>query len=149
MANRSGSPGSFLTSDEKKMLEAAIKEAENGTSGEIRVMISGKAEGDALDTAKKRFTALGMHRTALRNGVLIFLATKSRSFAILGDEGIHRHVGDGGWACLRDGMADSFKKDLFGEGLAYAVREVGGILKKHFPVAPGDVNELPDEVVEE
>lgn len=146
---RGHSPGSFLTAEEKKMVEAAIKEAETGTSGEIVVMVSGKVEGDALDAAKKRFTKLGMHKTDLRNGVLILLATQSRSFAILGDEGIHRHVGDGGWLCLKDGMAERFRNGLFGEGLSFAVREVGGILKKHFPVAPDDINELPNHVVEE
>lgn len=147
--NRSARPGAFLRSDEKAQVEAAIAQAERGTSGEIRVVISRRVKGDALEVARDAFQRLGMHETRERNGVLVLLATASRSFAILGDEGVHRHVGQDGWDHLRDGMAERFRRDDFGGGLAYAVEEVGRVLAEHFPRRADDRNELPNAVVEE
>ncbi len=146
---RSRRPGAFLTPEEKARVEAAIAEAEKGTSGEIRVMITRKARGDPLEAARRAFERLGMHRTRERNGVLILLAVAERRFAILGDEAVHRLIGQEGWEHIRDRMAEYFRQDDFGGGLEYAVREVGRVLAEHFPHRPDDVNELPDQVVEE
>jgi len=146
---RSGRPQAFLTPEERERVQAAIAAAEGRTSGEIRVVVSRTARGDVLEAARKRFARLRMHRTQERNGVLILLAVASRRFAIVGDEGIHRVVGPEGWEHLRDGMAERFRQGDFADGLVYAVEEVGRVLAERFPWQPGDVNELPDEVVEE
>lgn len=149
MSDRSTSPTGFLTYDEKDAVENAIAEAEKVTSGEIRVMISRKITGDALLSAAKLFTKLGMEKTEARNGVLILLAVKSHTFAIYGDEGIHKFIGDEGWAAIRDEMALRFREGDFGGGIVYAVHAVGKTLAEKFPCCEGDVNELSNEVVEE
>ncbi len=149
MPDRSSRPTGFLTPEEKRRVEEAIARAEEGTSGEIRVVISRKAKGDPLEAARRTFARLRMHETRERNGVIIFLAVADRRFAIFGDEGIHRIVGQGGWEHIRDGMAERFRKGDFAGGLVYAVEEVGKVLAEHFPHRSDDVNELPDEVVEE
>lgn len=130
-------------------VEQAIKEAEKKTSGEIRIIVNRKAKGDPLQAAAKAFKRLGMHKTKQRNGVLILLAAASRGFAILGDEGVHRFVGQDGWDKIRDQMAERFRQNDFAGGLVYAVEEVGKTLAEHFPYEEGDVNELPDEIVVE
>ena len=142
-------PGTFLKTAEKEAVETAIAAAERETSGEIRVMVSGKVKGDPLEAARERFARLKMQETKERNGVLILLAVSSRRFAILGDEGIHRFVGQEGWDHIRDGMAERFRADDFGGGLVYAVAEVAKVLKEHVPWQADDVNELPDQIVEE
>ncbi len=149
MAERKKRPTAFLTPEERAAVEDAIAAAEGTTSGEIRVVISRSAKGDPLEAARRAFARLGMQETRERNGVLIYLATADRKFAIYGDEGIHRIIGQEGWERIRDGMAERFARGAFGEGLVYAVREVGKVLARHFPWRPDDVNELPDEVVEE
>jgi uncharacterized membrane protein len=146
---RSARPRAFLTAAERDRVQAAIAAAERETSGEIRVVVSRRVRGDALQAARKRFTQLKMQRTKERNGVLILLAVTSRRFAILGDEGIHRVVGSEGWERIRDGMAQRFRQDDFAGGLAWGVGEIGSVLRAQFPWQPGDVNELPDAVVEE
>jgi uncharacterized membrane protein len=138
-----------LGAAEKQAVEEAIAAAERETSGEIRVMVSRTVKGDPLEAAKERFTRLKMQQTRERNGVLILLAVASRRFAILGDQGVHRIVGQEGWDHIRDGMAERFRQDDFGGGLTYAVAEVAKVLKEHFPWQADDVNELPDQVVEE
>lgn len=148
MARRSR-PGAFLTPEETSRVEAAIQEAERQTSGEIRVVISRTARGDPLEAARERFVRLRMHETGARNAVLVLLAVTDRCFAVLGDEGIHRLVGQQGWDHLRDGMEARFGQDDFAGGLAYAVAEIAKVLREHFPWREGDVDELPNEVVEE
>ena len=146
---RSRRPLAFLSAEDKERVQSAIAAAEGETSGEIRVVIARSVRGDALEAARRRFDRLGMHRTEERNGVLILLSVATRQFAIVGDEGVHRFVGPHGWEHIRDGMAERFRQGDFAGGLAYGAAEVGRVLQEHFPRHPGDVNELPDEVVEE
>jgi putative membrane protein len=46
-------------------------------------------------------------------------------------------------------MAERFRQNDFAGGLVYAVDRVGQVLAEHFPRQQGDLNELPDAVVEE
>ncbi|GAB4256808.1 MAG: TPM domain-containing protein [Deferrisomatales bacterium] len=149
MAHPGARPAGLLTAREKERIEQAIARAEGTTSGEIRVVLSRRIHGDPLEAARRTFARLKMHETRERNGVLILLGVKSRRFAIFGDEGIHRIVGQEGWDHIRDGMAERFRKGDFAGGLEYAVEEVAQVLAHHFPWKEGDVNELSDEVLEE
>ena len=133
---------------DKKAIVAAIREAEAGTSGEIRVHVKRGATKDALEEARRLFGRIGMHKTRLRNGVLIFVSSKSRSFAILGDEGIHRLVGGTFWDATRDRMQAHFEKNELLEGIMAGVRSAGEQLKAHFPVGVKDRNELSNTVTE-
>ncbi|MFO7829685.1 MAG: TPM domain-containing protein, partial [Bacteroidales bacterium] len=79
----------FFSTEQKKQITDAIKEAELNTSGEIRVHIEMDCKEDVLDRAAFMFEKLAMHKTELRNGVLFYLSIKDRKFAILGDAGIN------------------------------------------------------------
>ena len=68
-------------SDEVRLIKA-IKLAELQTSGEIRVHLDKTCNGDALEECKKKFAQLNMHQTKDRNGILFYLAIKSKSFAV-------------------------------------------------------------------
>jgi len=133
---------------DRKKIEKAIDQAEGLTSGEIRVHLQARCGENILRDAQKTFTRLKIHRTAERNGVLIFVAWKSRAFAILGDLGIHERAGDVFWNATRDIMTSYFAKGEIREGIVKGVLSAGGELGKHFPPKPGDRNELPDTVTE-
>ena len=133
----------------KKEIEQAIDRAESRTSGEIRVHLKARAGGDVLRDARKTFSRLKMHRTRERNSVLIFIALKSRAFAIVGDEGIHARAGDAFWNATRDIMASYFAKNQIKEGILAGVLSAGDKLKENFPRKSGDINELPDTVTED
>lgn len=124
----------------------AIKSAELDTSGEIRVHVEAKCQGDAKDQAAFLFEKLGMHKTEQRNGVLFYVAVKNRKFAILGDVGINRVVPENFWDDIRDRMLNSFRDNHFSEGLIEGITQAGKQLKKHFPYQKDDENELPDEI---
>lgn len=87
-----------------------------------------------------------MHKTADRNGVLIYLAIKERKFAIIGDTGINSVVPLGFWDEIRDHMKLRFSENLFAEGLAEGIIMTGVQMKEHFPFSKDDINELTDTI---
>ena len=142
---------SFLSKQDLKDIAEAIKEAEQWTSGEIRVGIRQKrAKKDKSlsveQLARQEFVHLGMVKTKERTGILIFILLDSREFYILADEHINQKVEARSWDSVAATMAAKFAKKEFRQGLLDAVRSVGEHLAKHFPAKPGDKNELSDEV---
>ena len=73
----------FISEVEEQRVVEAIQEAELKTSGEIRVHIEAHHDTAAYKRAAEVFTALKMHRTAERNGVLIYLATDDHQLLIV------------------------------------------------------------------
>ena len=127
----------------------AIREAERTTSGEIRVHLERRLPRgvtDALARAREVFTRLGMHRTAERHGVLIYVAVEDRKLAIVGDEGIHARTGDDHWASVRDLMVERLRANAPRDAIITGVTTVARELARHFPRRPDDKNELTDEV---
>ena len=137
---------SFFSDEQQDEIKQAILNAELDTSGEIRVHIENSCPGDVLDRAAKVFKILGMHKTKLRNGVLIYLAIRNRKFAIIGDSGINAVVDKGYWDNSKAKMLEAFRDGQFTGGLTAAILDVGIKLKSFFPHKPDDVNELPDEI---
>jgi uncharacterized membrane protein len=140
-------PQDLFTIAQQKEIVAAIKEAERNTSGEIRVHIEKNCKEDVLDHAAYIFDELEMQKTALRNGVLIYLAVEDRKLAILGDAGINLKVPKGFWDEIKDLMISNFKEGKFTEGLSQGIILAGEQLKKHYPHdKENDENELSDEI---
>ena len=127
---------------------AAIAAAELRTSGEIRVLLSHGKPPDPVATAQKHFERLGMTATAARNGVLLFIAPRSRNFAIIGDTGIHEKCGPAFWSDLAAAMTAHFKRADFTAGLVHGIDRAGALLAEHFPRQADDRNELSDEIEE-
>lgn len=136
----------LLSPEEQSHVTAAIRQAELGTSGEIRIHIDDRCTGDPVRKAEAVFRYLKMDRTELRNGVLIYVACQSKVFAIIGDKGINDAVPAGFWDDVIAVMKEKFSSGHFAEGLSGAVLMAGEKLKEHFPYCDGDVNELPDEI---
>lgn len=139
-------PDKFLTADQQATVVDAVRLAEKGTSGEIRIHIDGDCPSTALERAEEVFEKLGMHRTKLRNGVLIYLACNTKVFAIIGDKGINDVVPEHFWEDVIVMMGERFRAGCFTEGLAEGVLMVGEKLKAFFPYQKDDVNEQPDEI---
>ncbi len=142
-------PKKFFTPQEQERIVDEIRKAERKTSGEIRVHLDCCSREEPLEKARKIFRRLGMTRTTHRNGVLIYLATEHRKFAVLGDDGIDRAVPDNFWQETKDLMQRHFRQGRFAEGLCQGIREIGDKLKLYFPVEEDDKNELPDKIDEE
>lgn len=139
-------PSKFFTPEQKEAMVRAIEEAEKATSGEIRIHIENRAKQTVLDRAAQVFAELKMHKTALRNGVLVYVALEDRQLAILGDAGINVKVPADFWDEIKNRMVEKFRKGEFCEGICEAVLAAGQELKNYFPYQTDDVNELPDEI---
>ena len=140
------SAAGFLTKEQCDSIVSAIKEAESNTSGEIRVHIESECKGDPFGRAVSVFRHLKMYETAARNGVLIYLAIKSRKVAIVGDKGINDAVPEGFWDETYHFMASRFKDGDFSGGLTGAIILAGEKLKEYFPYQSDDINEQSDEI---
>lgn len=136
----------FFSEEQQRAITLAVSEAESKTSGEIRVHIENSFKGEVLDRAAFLFKQLGMDKTEHSNGVLIYLAVKSKKFAIIGDKGIHKVVPENFWDSIKEEMLKDFRENRFDEGLVKAIRSTGDHLKKNFPRLDNDVNELSDEI---
>lgn len=137
---------SFLTTTEEQKVVKAIKEAERNTSGEIRVHIEKESHKLTLARAKEVFFELGMDQTKDRNAVLLYIATESHQFAILGDEGINKVVPANFWEKESEMITSYFAQKKNCEGLEKGIEKVGKKLKKYFPYQSDDVNELTNEI---
>lgn len=139
-------PERFLTADQQATVVDAVRLAEKRTSGEIRIHIDGECEGSPLKRAEEVFGKLGMHKTRLRNGILIYLACNTKVFSIIGDKGINDRVPEHFWEDVIAVMGAQFRTGNFTEGLVEAVNMAGEKLREYFPYQSDDVNEQPDDI---
>jgi uncharacterized membrane protein len=136
----------FLEPEEETLIVNAICEAEAETSGEIRVHIEASSNGNIEARTLEVFSTLNMHKTELRNGVIIYVAVNDREFSIYGDDGINKIVPLDFWDITKDTIQAHFKKGEFANGLIQGILKAGQELKSHFPCSPDDVNELPNTI---
>jgi uncharacterized membrane protein len=136
----------FLSRLEHDKIVKTIGQAEEKTSGEIRVFISRKEPEDPVAAAQKAFLHLGMHRTREKNGVLIFVAPRARKFAIIGDTAVHARCGDQFWKEVAHEISTHFRQGDFSEGILHGVTRAGKLLAEHFPRHLGDKNQLSDDI---
>ena len=136
----------FFSQDEKAKIKEAVQNAENQTSGEIRLHLEAKCKGEVLDRAVFIFHKIGMSNTALKNGVLFYLSISDRKFAIIGDEGINNQVENDFWNTTKEVMLGHFAKGNVAEGVIDGINMAGEKLKTHFPYQKDDKNELSDDI---
>lgn len=136
-----------ITDDQRIAIKEAIRKAELRTSGEIRVFFEDHSEDGPLNRAAFIFDELGMNKTALRNGVLIYIAFVDRKFAIIGDAGINERVGAAFWDDIKAKMLQNFSAGKMADGIIEAIGASGEALARYFPFERNDSNELSDDVV--
>jgi uncharacterized membrane protein len=144
-----GNRKEIFSAEEKQRVVEAVRNAEQMTSGEVRVFIENRCSYmDAIDRAVEIFYQLKMDKTDDRNGVLVYVAIKDHQLAVFGDEGIHNKVGAGYWQQEVKKMTSNFNRQNYAEGIAEVVMDIGEALTKYFPYKNDeDKNELPDEIV--
>ena len=139
----------LFTQDEEARIVQAIREAESGTSGEIRLFVEDFCQRDhPVERAAEAFHLFGMFNTKARNAVLIYLAEKSRQFAFWGDTGIHEKVGFQFWDAEKPLLRAHLQRDEAAMGLCEVIRQIGARLHDYFPADENhNDNELPDDIL--
>ncbi len=136
-----------LSEEQQKSVVEAIKKAEKLTSGELKIHIEKSNPAASVEERTLEvFHILNMQETQERNGVLIYIASENRQFAIYGDEGINKKVKADFWETTKSAIQIHFKAGQFAEGLVAGITHAGEQLAKHFPFQRGDVNELSDDI---
>jgi uncharacterized membrane protein len=135
-----------FSKEEELRITNAVADAENNTSGELRVHIDRYCKTDPLLKAKNLFSHLKLDQTALQNGVIFYISIDDRKFAVYGDKGINEKVEPDFWDTTVAKMTDYFKKGEMVDGIIAGLTEAGERLKLHFPKSDNDINELPDEI---
>ena len=136
----------FLTDQQEQDVINAIRQAENNTSGEIRIHLEKSLDQDALKRAQEVFHQLEMDKTVLKNGVLFYVAVDDHQFAIIGDEGIDNKVPDNFWESVRDEVISEFVKGNYTRGLVKGNLHAGEKLQEYFPFNDKGENEISDEI---
>lgn len=140
----------LLSPTQQEQVVACIRNAENKTTGEVRVYVESKCSYvDAMDRAWELFALLGMAETERRNAVLVYLAIDDHQYAIAGDKEIYEKAGGPVfWEAAAQHLKDHLKRGEIATGLCTCVNELGDALATHFPYDPTITkNELPDEIV--
>ncbi|KGQ70908.1 membrane protein [Chelonobacter oris] len=137
------------------LVEAAVRQLELQTSAEVRVYIEKNAELKGLaesanpivTRAEQVFSQLEMEKTEANNGVLIYVALKQRSCAVIGDSGINRFVAADFWQGCCDVITAQAAQGNLTKGIIAALYLLAEKLSQHFPYQQDDVDELPNEVI--
>jgi uncharacterized membrane protein len=82
----------FLNNIQMASLVEAIQQAEDHSTGEIRVHIDQNSDDNNAKIAFDVFKSLGMDKTKERNAVLFHVNFEQKYLTIIGDKGIHEKV---------------------------------------------------------
>ncbi len=122
----------------------SIGEIEKFTRAELRVhATTSKEDVDPMASAIQKFHDLGMHNTQERNGILLWVNTQRREFAIVGDEGINSKVEPDFWEKVKSEMADLFREGNPTLAILHGLERAGNRLTLEYP-ATGNPN--PNEL---
>ena len=141
----------YLSEEDLKSISAKISEIEKTTSGELVITIKEKRgwfekTKSVRTLAEKEFVSAKIGKTKGSTGILIFMLFNAKEFCILADKKINELVEQSVWDKIANDMSTQFKKENFCNGILNGVEQTGKILAAHFPIQPGDVNELSNDV---
>jgi uncharacterized membrane protein len=135
-------------------IERAVAAGEATHRGEVRFAVEDALEPRALlagQSARERaievFSELRVWDTEENNGVLIYLLLADHDVEIVADRGIHARVGQAEWERICGEMEQALRRGEFEGAIVGGVQAVSRLLARHFPVRPGDRNELPDRPI--
>lgn len=104
-------------------------------------------EHQVLMRAELEFHREGLDATKDKTGILIFLSVEEHQAVVLGDKGINEKLKPEVWSKVIATILEGARKKQLAQKLEEAIRTCGHLLHQHFPIQPGDKNELPNHVV--
>ncbi len=144
----------YFSEDELKEIQFAADAVEKRTVGEIVLSFRNKKTlleklYSNHELAMKDFETLGVHKTAERTGILIFIIFEEKYYDIIADEGIYAKIPDETWNKMEAKLKEEFRSKNYSAGVIALINEMGEILASEFPVRAGAVNddELDHEII--
>jgi hypothetical protein len=139
-----------FSQSEIDLIETHLKKAELTSSCELRIFMEQDCFfEEPLERANEVFAALQMQATQERNALLLYIATKSKKFAILGDEAIYEKAGGASfWETAATGFVKDVKTIDLTRAIVNCIDTLSIPMQEHFPAnAFSNDNELADEIV--
>ncbi|MDA8402736.1 MAG: TPM domain-containing protein [Desulfobacteraceae bacterium] len=96
--------------------------------------------------ARETFQRLRIRGTRNATGILIYVSLHERMVHVVGDDAINAKLSRDDWEALSEIIISGFKDGQPMEGMRNGIRRCGEILARHFPIEPGDRNELADKL---
>ena len=114
------------------------------------VFISSRRREHAVrHRAIRAFHEKGLTRTKEHTGVLFFISLLEHKVWVLADRGIHEKIGQETLNTFAAQVSKGIAEGRACDGLCEAMRNAGDLLSLHFPLKPGDSDELPNGVITE
>lgn len=108
-----------------------------------------RKEETVRQRAVRAFYEKGLYKTRKSTGVLFFISILERKVWVLADKGIHEKIEQETLNKFAITVSQGIKEGRACDSLCDAIREAGELLTKHFPVTPGDTDELSNKVMTE
>jgi putative membrane protein len=103
-------------------------------------------EEEVARSAAAAFQRFRVGATAGATGILIYVSLYEHMVRVCGDDAINAKVTQADWDALCNLAIDGLRAGRGAEGLASAIRRAGELLSRHFPIQPGDRNEIANEL---
>jgi len=135
-------------------IDAAVHESEQLHRGELCFAIEGDLELPALlrdlsprERAHEVFAQMRVWDTEENSGVLVYVQLIDQCIEIVADRGISAKVAQSEWDGICAAMQSAFHAGRYQEGALEAIQSITGLLKRHFPAASDNPDELPNRPV--
>jgi uncharacterized membrane protein len=145
---------SHFNSVQIAQLKAAIKAAEHGHRGEIRLVIEARLPLSDLRQGKQAreravhwFSQLRVWDTQENTGILLYLLLAEHKIEIVADRGIASKVPQVEWDAICQTLQQQLKQENYLVGITNALHAFGLALENHFPLNSDEAN--PDELCNE
>ncbi len=109
----------------------------------------GRLEEAVRERALRAFYEKGLYKTKANTGVLFFISLLEHKVWVLADKGIYEKIDQQTLNTYALTVSRGIKEGSACDALCQSINEAGKILAQHFPFAPGDINELSDQVMTE
>jgi putative membrane protein len=98
--------------------------------------------------AQELFLSKGVHETAERTGLLVYVSLAEHRVELVADEAIDAVVEPGAWSAIVAELVKELRLGRPAQGLVETAARCGDLLARHFPPGALNANELSDEIVE-
>jgi len=135
-------------------IEEAVRRAEQGHSGELRVVIETDLDAWSIlrgKTPRQRaieaFAHFHVWDTELNNGVLLYIQCADRAVEIVADRGFNGLVSADEWRGVCRAIETEFRAGRWAAGATAGVAAAAILMGRHFPATGRNGNELPDRPI--
>lgn len=108
-----------------------------------------RKERAVMERAVRAFYEKGLYKTKKNTGVLFFLSLLEHKVWVLADSGIYEKIDQETLNRFAKTVSQGIRDGRACDVLCAVMKETGELLAGHFPITPGDIDELSNEVMTE